>query len=550
MHGNVFVQRLLAVRPTVQRCGGAAHPGCACADEEARGAPGLAASGLSLQRAIGDGHDLTSPLFAGDPKLEACFDDQDRLRPPDRGPAVSKVQQALLERGFDLGPSGADGVYGPKTAAAVKGFKAEEQLGFAQFGDVGPGTMRRLDEIFAPAPPSDVANESGGDASCPTEEEVEQAVAARPAAASALVGTTTLTAAPVAAPGGHVSIAEAVRRFKAKADVPNLTPNLNVSQKGQFFWSRQVREMIDPELKRMQGVPSATAFATKAMVVVVKIVKDEDVEASLRELAKMAAKSTSPEKPAMLAMLAPPARGPSATEARLWAALNQNERVPDLAGHRSLRTFRMLMKWDFQSCGFHAHMIAQRVLQKGGISPQDPKVPPFSQQVASGGATRDRRPMGLPDRVTGPGATAGVQPGSDLQLGDVINQTGVGAAVAKMQKALDGGRLIHARVLSGIGYGLGGPGPNLKAEPVDVKGGPPEEHSLVIIGFDSSDTFVFHDPDSGVSHTPEPGFGLLFHDFVDDRLSTATAPAGWPVNKDGKHRRGDKRYQIISLSTF
>ena len=75
------------------------------------------------------------------------------------GPSVSKVQQALvdLDRGYDLGSSGPgrDGVdssYGPKTAAAVRQFKHDENLGFEQFGDIGPGTMHRLDEIFGPGP--------------------------------------------------------------------------------------------------------------------------------------------------------------------------------------------------------------------------------------------------------------------------------------------------------------------------------------------------------------------------------------------------------------
>jgi peptidoglycan hydrolase-like protein with peptidoglycan-binding domain len=75
------------------------------------------------------------------------------------------VQQALVDLNFDLGTSGpnhdgVDGIYGPKTAAAVRAFKREEQLGFEQFGDVGPGTMRRLDELFpAPASSPDVPSE-------------------------------------------------------------------------------------------------------------------------------------------------------------------------------------------------------------------------------------------------------------------------------------------------------------------------------------------------------------------------------------------------------
>ena len=63
------------------------------------------------------------------------------------------MQQALVDLGHDLG-AGADQRYGPKTATAVRSFKTDQALGFTQFGDVGPGTMGRLDELFpGPLPP-------------------------------------------------------------------------------------------------------------------------------------------------------------------------------------------------------------------------------------------------------------------------------------------------------------------------------------------------------------------------------------------------------------
>lgn len=60
------------------------------------------------------------------------------------------MQQALTDLGHDLGPSGADGVYGTWTWNAVKQFKTNERLGFEHMGDVGPGSMNRLDELFPP----------------------------------------------------------------------------------------------------------------------------------------------------------------------------------------------------------------------------------------------------------------------------------------------------------------------------------------------------------------------------------------------------------------
>jgi peptidoglycan hydrolase-like protein with peptidoglycan-binding domain len=85
-----------------------------------------------------------------DPTLEAVFEDRARLRAGSPKDAVSKVQAALIDAGYDLGPTGADGIYGGKTATAVKKFKHNEHLGSEEFGDVGPGTMRRLDEKNTP----------------------------------------------------------------------------------------------------------------------------------------------------------------------------------------------------------------------------------------------------------------------------------------------------------------------------------------------------------------------------------------------------------------
>lgn len=73
---------------------------------------------------------------------------------------MRRIQQALIDvqqitgNTYDLGSTGpnkdgVDGDYGPKTAAAVRKFKADENLGFTQFGDVGPRTMHRLDELFS-----------------------------------------------------------------------------------------------------------------------------------------------------------------------------------------------------------------------------------------------------------------------------------------------------------------------------------------------------------------------------------------------------------------
>ncbi len=72
---------------------------------------------------------------------------------------MRKLQEALIAAGLgdDLGPKGADGVYGPATAKTVRRFKREQLLGSEQFGDAGPGTVGRLDDMLpkkgSPTPP-------------------------------------------------------------------------------------------------------------------------------------------------------------------------------------------------------------------------------------------------------------------------------------------------------------------------------------------------------------------------------------------------------------
>jgi DNA invertase Pin-like site-specific DNA recombinase/peptidoglycan hydrolase-like protein with peptidoglycan-binding domain len=55
---------------------------------------------------------------------------------------VRTVQRALLRRGYDLGPPGVDGRFGPLTAAAVRGMQAD--YGLAVDGAVGDHTRRAL----------------------------------------------------------------------------------------------------------------------------------------------------------------------------------------------------------------------------------------------------------------------------------------------------------------------------------------------------------------------------------------------------------------------
>jgi peptidoglycan hydrolase-like protein with peptidoglycan-binding domain len=96
--------------------------------------------------------DLRSPQLAGDPRLEAAFDDSPPMEWGERGEAVKKVQQALMDDGFDMPIStrrtgSPDGIFGRETFRTVKQFQTRHGV--------------RIDgivEIYVrPAPPAHAA---------------------------------------------------------------------------------------------------------------------------------------------------------------------------------------------------------------------------------------------------------------------------------------------------------------------------------------------------------------------------------------------------------
>lgn len=458
------------------------------------------------------------------------------------------MQEALIDLGHDLGPMGADGIYGPRTASAVRQFKAQQKLGFEQFGDVGPGTMGRLNELFpAPAPPvdenppKDVAEED--DTACPfgvddLETAVTSTLTSKENSALAF-GPSQST--PSVGPTPHLSIGQAVERFQQQVNVAGVATggpvDKNVTDRGQFFWSLQVSDAIAAELTRMNAVPSAQPFVAKARAAHAAIKGGLDASALLVELDAIAKTSTSREKAAMKAVLAKDLSGGTGHELRLWEAYIKDDTnsLPDLRGSRSLRVFRSMKKAEKTACWSHAMFVARKLKKKGGMKPRDKSVKVVNARVAGFSGVRDRRPD---------------PPGSTTHKGDVIPQPAVAGIIPGLKAALDAGQVVHARVLSGVGYGTV---PRVPAEPrskVVTLPAPPEEHSLLIIGFDDN-KFVFSDPDAAVSNHPVPGFGLLFFD--GKRLSTAESDSTLPVSDGGEHKQGatkdDKRYQIISLVT-
>ena len=93
---------------------------------------------------------LRSERFIGDPMLEAAAISQPPIEKGCSGEGVEALQEALLDLGYNLpistanGKKRPDGIFCNETDAAVRAFQADQKL--AVDGDVGKDTMRALDE--------------------------------------------------------------------------------------------------------------------------------------------------------------------------------------------------------------------------------------------------------------------------------------------------------------------------------------------------------------------------------------------------------------------
>lgn len=67
-----------------------------------------------------------------------------------KGPDVVECQEDLIQLNYDVGPKGADGIFGAKTEEAVKAFQGDH--GLAQDGIVGKNTWAALDAAVDPGP--------------------------------------------------------------------------------------------------------------------------------------------------------------------------------------------------------------------------------------------------------------------------------------------------------------------------------------------------------------------------------------------------------------
>jgi peptidoglycan hydrolase-like protein with peptidoglycan-binding domain len=102
---------------------------------------------------------LKSRRFSGNARLQSASENNPPLRKGAKGEAVALVQQTLIELGFDMpistaqGTAPPDGIYGDETVTTV--YKFQAQQGFQKDGIAGHDTLHRLDDLVAAKEPDE-----------------------------------------------------------------------------------------------------------------------------------------------------------------------------------------------------------------------------------------------------------------------------------------------------------------------------------------------------------------------------------------------------------
>lgn len=96
---------------------------------------------------------LHSARLNGDLVLESCLAGTHRMLAGEEGLPVMRVQSALIDLGYPVGPKGADGIFGLETGNAVTAYKTEKRL-VPSDPVVGPGTTQALDNDLLVNPPT------------------------------------------------------------------------------------------------------------------------------------------------------------------------------------------------------------------------------------------------------------------------------------------------------------------------------------------------------------------------------------------------------------
>jgi hypothetical protein len=196
---------------------------------------------------------------------------------------------------------------------------------------------------------------------------------------------------------------------------------------------------------------------------------------------------------------------------------------PLLTSHLNVFKLHYLTLAEAVVCGFQANFLAnlyRKRARAAGRPEPDPKVKIGSLMLADS-FKNDSRPFTVR--------------GQSVMRGDVCHYGGsLAGGFAKIVAALDGGWLVHVRVMSGEGGGF-----------------PNGEHSLMVIGHQGNAlTASDSDPNNEMDAILRTGFTTLYYDPAVPRLSTAVSDDEFPVlTADTRFQPNHRhRYQVLSVA--
>lgn len=497
-----------------------------------------------VQTNMADEHNLQSDNFSGDGELEACYDGNAPYyqRTGKRGVAVSKIQDALLQLGYELPVYGVDGIFMQETMTAVKTFQSDYQL--ATDGIVGPFTIGKMDELLsnaAPEPPKPlppiIPPEPQPAEQCTPDQNL-------PVQAKKIPGKKIqkATAKGPVVQCKHITMRESMDEFSKKVNSSAAVDPL-VTANGQFYWSLLSKQLIGAEITKNYTFLDPISGKVSELIFAINNNDTKTINTLMKEIPQDIEKSGISNAPDLVKIFLPAINVESPMA--LWAKFNKEGKVPaDFAKkYTNFNAYIQLRNAEKTLCWSMAEFIMKRFEEKGGYTDID---------SSKKGKTK---PSFTSTLITS--ATRNFEWTGDKTKGDVVNYSAstLASDIAKIKKAIDDGFTLHARVVSGVNFGTG-LSPAIKAsklknpppEPVQVNGS--AEHSLVIIGYeDTSDEFIFWDPDSSVSsYQGRRGFGILH--LLSNRFTTASTEADLLVNEDGLHSGGsaNKRYQVLTVT--
>jgi hypothetical protein len=325
--------------------------------------------------------------------------------------------------------------------------------------------------------------------------------------------------------------------FRAKVDADPTAvsdPRRNVTATGQNFWTAQIMDRVNDLIRADISAPLQDDF----IKLVEKITEVEKSEvADLEKKIKQNPAFKGDQKARKLLYTDPDRRTGKELYNEWWLTYRTKKKIlPNLAKYLTIPILKKITYYEVEACGYTVAYVADVYRRHGG----------------TGKGERDtKKAFWITLSSTAQRNTCRVTP--NTAKGDLVEYgSSLPGTVGKMRDALDDGFVLYTSVLSGFGVGhvanmtnCNTPEERRKSQKVT---GLRPEHYILIIGYEN-DRFLFWDAHPSDSKEFGGGFGFLFFDSSENRLTTAKSNNDLPVDENGEQNNGQHRYQPLKIWT-